>query len=164
MCFACTPKVMKLKVSMCLTIQAEQYNFMEMNTFRTRSVTQTDKYLAILPTIIHFPLPEARDFLVFFFPGVLSGGLKTTSRSHINTCSLGSRDMKPTPSLTRDWRKLSLISPTETDSTAPCAYYKSIDYITIDRGLITEIIIKTLNGINTEYGNQLKKIDSRFRS
>jgi len=124
MCFACTTttKFMKLKFSTCFTIQAEQYNFMKMNTFRTRSVTQTDKYLAIFPTIIHFPLPEARDFLVFFFPGVLSGGLKTTSRSHINTCSLGSRDMKPTPSLTRDWRKLSLISPTETDSTAPCTY------------------------------------------
>lgn len=115
------------KVSMCLTIQAEQYNFTEMYTFRTRSVTQTDKYLAILPTIIHFPLPEARDFLVFFFPGLLFEGLITTSRSHINTCSLGSRDMKPTPSLTRDCRKLSLISPTETDSMAPCTCYKSTD-------------------------------------
>jgi len=135
---------------------------MKMNTFRTRSVTQTDKYLAIFPTIIHFPLPEARDFLFFFFPGVLSGDLKTTSRSHINTCSLGSRDMKPTPSLTRDWRKLSLISPTETDSTAPCTYYKSTDYIT-NKDLITEIIITTLNGINKECGNQLKKIDSRCR-
>lgn len=100
-----------------------------MCTFRTRSVTQTDKYLAILPTIIHFPLPEARDFRVFFFLGILFEGLITTSKSQINTCSFGSRDMKPTPSLTSDWRKLSLISPTDTDSTAPCTCYKSTEIL-----------------------------------
>lgn len=39
--------------------------------FKTRSVTRADGYLVMLPTIIHFRLPEARYFQVVFFPGFL---------------------------------------------------------------------------------------------
>lgn len=92
------------------------------NTFITISVTETDRNLAMLATTIHFPLPEVEGFRVLFFCELLFEfeDLITTSSSHINTCSFGSLEIKPTPSLTSDWRKLSLISPIETDSTAPC--------------------------------------------
>ncbi|KAL1333530.1 hypothetical protein AAHE18_11G107000 [Arachis hypogaea] len=50
---------------------------------------------------------------------LLFEGLKTTSKSQINTCSVRSRDMKPTPSLTRDCHKLTLILPTDIDLIAP---------------------------------------------
>lgn len=97
-----------------------------MYTFKTKSVTETDKYRAMLATTIHFPLPEARAFLAFAFDVLLVEGLITTSKSHINTCSFGSLEIKPTPSLTKDCRKLSLISPTDTDSTAPCGFTVAI--------------------------------------
>ena len=90
-----------------------------LHTFTTKSVTETDKYLAMLATTIHFPLPAVRGLWILAFDVLLVEGLTTTSRSHINTCSFGSLE---TPSLTKDWRKLSLISPTDTDSTAPCQY------------------------------------------
>lgn len=91
----------------------------------TNSVRETDKNLAMLATTIHFPLPEDflpedRDLrdLVFCVP--LFEDLITTSKSLINTCSFGSLEIKPTPILIKDCRKLSLISPTDTDSIAPC--------------------------------------------
>lgn len=74
-----------------------------MNTFKTKSVTETDKYLAMLATTIHFPLPELRGFLAFLALDVLLFvGLITISKSHINTWSFGSLEIKPTPSLTKD--------------------------------------------------------------
>lgn len=100
-------------------------------TFKTKSVMETDKYLAILATtIIHFPRPDLRglwdgSLRDLAFGVLLFEGLITTSKSHINTCSLGSLEIKPN-SLTKDWRKLSLISPTETDSTAPCKIIKVV--------------------------------------
>lgn len=89
-------------------------------TFKTKSVTETDTYLAILAITIHFPLPEARGFLVLALEALLVEGLIRISKSHINTCSFGSLEIKPTPSLTNDCRKLNLISPTDIDSTGPC--------------------------------------------
>lgn len=85
----------------------------------------TDKNLAILATTKYFPMPdlvELRDFRdpVFWVP--LLEDLKTISRSDINHCSLGSLERKPTPSLTKDCRRLSLISPTDRDSIGPCNY------------------------------------------
>lgn len=100
-------------------------------TFKTKSVMETDKYLAILATtIIHFPRPDWRglrdgSLRDLAFGVLLFEGLITTSMSHINTCSLGSLEIKPN-SLTKDWRKLSLISPTETDSIAPCKIIKVV--------------------------------------
>lgn len=88
-------------------------------TFITKSMTDTEKYLAMLATTIHFPLPEVRGFRGLDFCELLLEGLSTTSKSHINTCSFGSLEIMPAPSLTKDWRKLSLISPTNMDSTAP---------------------------------------------
>lgn len=127
MCIICDKFVnMKIMKPACVWPYKQKTRCYVMYTFTTRSVTQTDRYLAILATIIHFPLPEALDFRVFIFWGLLFEGLITTSKSLIRTCSFGSREIKPTPSLTKDWRKLSLISPTDTDSTAPCTCYISI--------------------------------------
>lgn len=87
----------------------------------------TDNNLATLAITIHFPLPdflvflkELPDFrdLLFWVP--LLDVLKITSGLHIITCNFGSLEIKPTPSLAKDCCKLSLISPTDTDSTAPC--------------------------------------------
>lgn len=94
-------------------------------TFTTISVTETDKNLAVLATTFHFPRPEERDLWVLVLIELLLDGRITTSKSHISTCSLGSLEIKPTPSLTKDWRKLSLISPTVTDSIAPYKLSKS---------------------------------------
>lgn len=66
------------------------------------SVTETDKNLAVLATTIHFPLPEERGLRVLVFFELLLDGRITTSKSHINNCSLGSLEIKPTPSLTKD--------------------------------------------------------------
>lgn len=98
----------------------------EMRTFRTTFLTQTDRYLEILaPTIIHFFLPEdpdeARGFLLFVFPWLLFEDFKTHFKSHIDICNFG-RD-KPLAQ-----HKLSLNSPTYTDSTAPCTCKKSNSY------------------------------------
>lgn len=73
----------------------------------------------MLATTIHFPLPEVpelRDFRDLVFGVPLFDDLKATSKSQINTCNFGSLEIKP---LAKDCRKLSLISPTDTDSTAP---------------------------------------------
>lgn len=97
-----------------------------LHTFKIKSVMETDKYRAILAPTIHFPRPELRGFrdpdlaLALAFGVLLLEDLITTSKSHINTCNLGSLEIKPTPSLTKDRRKLGLISPTEIDSTGPC--------------------------------------------
>lgn len=76
-----------------------------LHTFKTKSVMETDKYLAILATTIHFPLPElafvVRGLRGLAFAVLLLEGLITTSKSHINTCSLGSLEIKPN-SLTKD--------------------------------------------------------------
>ena len=93
-------------------------------TFRTKSDMETDKNLAMFATTIHFPLPELRGFWDLIFFVLLPEGLITTSKSQISTCSFGSFEIKP-KSLTNDWRRLSLISPTETDSIAPCKLQKS---------------------------------------
>ena len=88
----------------------------------------TDNNLATLEIIIHFPLPdfleELRDFrdlvlwdLVFWVPLL---DLNTTSKLHIITCNFKPLEKNPTLSLAKDCRKLSLISPTDTDSIAPC--------------------------------------------
>lgn len=98
------------------SISLVQTNF----TFNTISEIETDKNLAMLTKTIHFPRPELRDFFDLAFWGPFFEDLMTISKSHINTCNFGSLDMKPTPSLTKDCRKLSLISPTDIDSIAPC--------------------------------------------
>ena len=94
-----------------------------LGVFNTKSVTETDKYLTVLAITIYFYQPDACDFIVLAFDALLVEGLITISRSHINTCSFGSLEMKPTPSLTKDCRRLSLISPTDTDSIAPCSLF-----------------------------------------
>lgn len=115
---------MQISIERQLNIRSWEYQlFQALYTFTTKSVTETDKYLAILATTIHFPLPDARDFLVLAFDALWVEGLITISKSHINTCSFGSLEIKPTPSLTKDCRKLSLISPTDTDSIAPCTLF-----------------------------------------
>jgi hypothetical protein len=80
----------------------QKKNTQALHTFTTKSVTETDKNLAMLATTIHFPLPEVRDLRLLLFGVLLVEGLTTTSKSHINTCSFGSLEIKPTPSLTKD--------------------------------------------------------------
>lgn len=93
-------------------------------TFTTSSVTETDKNLAMFATTIHFPLPpplpEPWDLRDLLFWVLLFEALITTSKSHTNTCNFGSLEKIPTPSLTKDCLKLSLISPIDMLSTAPC--------------------------------------------
>lgn len=88
-------------------------------TLIIRSVTETDKSLAMLDVTSHFPFPVERglaDFRIFLFS---EDDLVTISRSFISNCSFGSLEITPKLSLTRDLRKLSFISPIETDSTEP---------------------------------------------
>ena len=85
-----------------------------------RSATVTDKSLAILDVINHFPFPVERGFdglLVFL---LREDDLVTISRSLISSCTFGSLERTPKLSLTSDLRKLSFISPIETDSRGPC--------------------------------------------
>jgi hypothetical protein len=73
----------------------------------------------MLDVISHFPFPVERglaDFLIFLF---CDDDLVTISRSFISNCNFGSLEIKPKLSLTSDLRKLSFISPTETDSIVP---------------------------------------------
>lgn len=112
-------------------IQKEYYNGVEMHTFRTNSVKESEKYLAILTIVLHFPLPKERvlDFGVFFFtellfPEFLFEGPITTSKLHIDNCNFRFREEIPTPGSTKEWHKLSLISPIDTDSIAPCTCHK----------------------------------------
>lgn len=88
-------------------------------TLIIRSVTETDKSLAMLDVTSHFPFPVERglaDFRIFLF---WEDDLVTISRSFISNCNFGSFEITPKLSLTRDLRKLSFISPIETDSTEP---------------------------------------------
>jgi hypothetical protein len=88
-------------------------------TLIIRSVTETDKSLAMLDVTSHFPFPVERgfaDFRIFLFS---EDDLVTISRSFISNCNFGSFEITPKLSLTRDLRKLSFISPIETDSTEP---------------------------------------------
>lgn len=87
-----------------------------------KSVTETERNLAMLLSSIHFPLPADRGFstlLALFAFLFCREGLITTSISDINNWSLGSLEIKPNPSLTSDLRKLSLISPIDNDSMEP---------------------------------------------
>jgi len=89
------------------------------STFRTNSVTEIERNLAMLVKSIHFPLPAEGGFWGLLFLILGSGVLRTSSRSHINSCNFGSPEMKLNPSLSSDLRRLSLISPIDKDSTAP---------------------------------------------
>lgn len=75
-------------------------------TFKTKSVIETDKNLAILPTAINFlPLPEERGLLdLAFFELLLEAllllGLNTICGSLITNCSFRFLEIMPFPSLT----------------------------------------------------------------
>lgn len=105
----------------------------------------TDNNLATLAITIHFPLPdfleELPDFrgLIFFWVPLLDV-LKITSSLHIITCNFGSLELKPTPSLPKDCRKLSLISPTDTDSIAPCKQGRHSNLKPFYKKIITKCI------------------------
>lgn len=109
-----------------------------MHTFITKFVTWSDKYRAILLIVFHFPFPfpfplpeegAPLDFRVFFFSELLFEGLVITSKLHIISCNFGTQELEPTPSSTKEWRKLSLISPIDTDSIGPCTCHKLTEYI-----------------------------------
>ena len=97
-------------------------------TITANSVTERDKYFAMLATTItFFPGLLLELFELFGFRGdvffkLLSGVLVTTSKPLITSFSFWSLEIKPSPSVTKDLSKQSLISPTETDSTAPCKF------------------------------------------
>lgn len=76
----------------------------------------------MLATTINFPLPlpELRLLWLLDFSLFVLEGLITISSSVIKTCSLGSLEKKPAPSLTNDCRKLTFISLIQTDSIGPC--------------------------------------------
>ena len=113
-------------------------NDTKMHTFKTTFVTESDKYFAMLLIVFHFPFPLPEepplDFLGFFFfiselSELLIGGRVTISKLHITSCNFGSQELLPTPCSTKQRRKLSLISPIDTDSTAPCTCHKLKQYI-----------------------------------
>ena len=91
----------------------------------------------MLLMVFHFPFPfplleePPLDFLGFFFfiSELLIGGRVTTSKLHIISCNFGSQELKPAPCSTKQRRKLSLISPIDIDSTAPCTCHKLKQYI-----------------------------------
>jgi hypothetical protein len=72
------------------------------------------------------------DFWVFFFPELLIVGLVTTSKLRINNCNFGFQEPTSAPCSTEEWIKLSLISPIDTDSVAPCICHKLTEYIAME--------------------------------